>query len=199
LEIEKKRIKEKKSEQMRKISNLMIFTLASSIMSFASGLLGPFYVVYLQKIGGSIENVGAAFGLMIVTQSVVSLFVGKYSDALGRKPFLIFSTYLTSVIVFAYTLISTLVELYLLQILLGIVDATHATVSTAFLGDITKRSKRGLQVGKYNAIVGIFAGFSMMLSGMLIPEFGFQIIFYAVSLFYLFAASLLFLIKEKRK
>jgi len=199
LEVKKKRIKEKKSEQMRKLSNLTIFTLASSIISFASGLLGPFYVVYLQKIGGSIENLGAAFGLMIVTQSLVSLFVGKYSDVLGRKPFLILATYLTSGIVFAYTLINTLVELYLLQILLGAVDATHATVSTAFLGDITKRSKRGLQIGKYNAIIGVFSGLSMILSGMLVPKFGFQIIFYAVSLFYLFTASLLFLIKESRK
>lgn len=39
------------------------------------------------------------------------------------------------------------------------------TVSTAFLGDI-KKNKRGLQIGKYQNVIGIFGGIAMILGGM---------------------------------
>ncbi|MDI6807024.1 MAG: MFS transporter [Candidatus Aenigmarchaeota archaeon] len=181
-----------------KLTNLAIFTLASSIGSFASGLLGPFYVVYVQQIGGSIQNLGIAFGLLIIAQSFASYFVGKYSDVFGRKPFLIVSGYVASAIILTYTLIRTVLELYVLQIFFGITNAIYMTVSIAFLGDATEMGKRGLQIGKYRTVVGVFAGFSMIIGGMVIGKFGFQIIFYVVSLFFFIATSLLFLIKERR-
>ena len=105
-----------------KLNNLAIFTLANSIASFAGGLFGPFYVVYIQQIGGS----------------------------------------------------------------------------TAFLGDVTQKRRRGIQIGKYNAIIGVFSAFAIIIGGMLISKFGFRIIFYAISSLFFISTSLLFLIKERR-
>jgi MFS family permease len=79
------------------------------------------------------------------------------------------------------------------------VDGMQKTVSTAFLGDTTKRSKRGMQIGKYNMITSIFSGFSIMVGGLLIGRYGFQIIFYIGSFSMFMATSLLFLIKEEKK
>jgi MFS family permease len=181
-----------------KLNNLAIFTLANSIASFAGGLFGPFYVVYIQQIGGSIENLGVAFGLLLITQSIMSYFCGKYSDKLGRKLFLIGSGYITSAIVLAYSLVHTILELYVLQVIFGMMNAIDHTISIAFLGDVTQKKRRGTQIGKYNAIIGIFSAFAIIISGMLISKFGFKVIFYVVSSILFISTSLLFLSIERR-
>jgi MFS family permease len=182
-----------------KLNNLSIFTLVNSIGNFAWGLIGPFYVVYAQQVGGTIENLGIAFGLLILVESFVSYFAGKYSDKIGKKPFLIFIGFSNAITLFLYTLITTVTQLYVIQIFLGAVDGMQKTVSTAFLGDTTKRSKRGLQIGKYNMVINIFSGFSIMVGGLLIGRYGFQIIFYIGSFLMFIATSLLFFIKEYKK
>jgi len=197
--MEKEKERSKKERKKMKLSNLALFTLASSIASFAAGLFGPFYVVYIQQVGGSIENLGVAFGLLLIAQSIMSYFCGKYSDKFGRKLFLIGSGYITSAIILAYTLIRTIMELYTLQIIFGIMNAIDHTVSTVFLGDVTQKRRRGIQIGKYNAIIGVFSAFAIIIGGMLISKFGFRIIFYAVSSLFFISTSLLFLIKERRK
>jgi DHA1 family multidrug resistance protein-like MFS transporter len=179
-----------------KWNNLNIYTISSAIDQFAGGLIGPFYVVYIQKIGGSIENLGIAFAILMIFQSLFSYWGGKYSDKLGRKPLLIFVGYLSSVLTFAYTLIQSVTQLYVLQAIFGISGAIYIAVSTAFLGDITQRSRRGHQIGKFKAIIGIFAAISLAIGGFIIGRFGFKIIFYAVALFGIASTTLLFWIKE---
>ena len=181
-----------------KITFLSIFTLVTSIWAFAWGLIGPFYVVYAQQIGGTIENLGIAFGILVLVESLTSYIFGKYSDKVGRRPFLMIVGYSNTIILFLYTIITTVAQLYVIQIFLGIVDSMEKTISTAFLGDITKRNKRGLQIGKYNTVVGIFGGISLMLGGLLINRYGFQIIFYIGSFFVFLATSMLFFINEKK-
>src|SRR5271157_5684139 len=135
--------------------NLRIFILSSSLFAFAVGLFGPFYYIFINKIGGSIENFGIAVGLVVLSEALVSLFVGKYSDKYGRKLFLILGGYASAILVFLYTIISSIWQLYLLQIFYGLIISLSTTSETSFLGDITEKETRGTDIGKYNAFVGI--------------------------------------------
>ena len=58
-------------------------------MSFAIGLFMPFWIVFIQDFGGSIESFGFAIGLMAFVQSISSYFAGKLADTFGRKIFII--------------------------------------------------------------------------------------------------------------
>src|SRR3989338_1836928 len=89
--------------------NLRIFTLSNSLMAFAFGLFGPFYYIF-------INDFGIAMGLVVLSGALVSLFTGKYSDKFGRKPFLILGGYASAILVFLYTIIGSIWQLYLLQI-----------------------------------------------------------------------------------
>lgn len=179
-----------------KWNNLNVFTISNVIYQFASGLIGPFYVVYIQKIGGTIENLGISFAILMICQSLFSYWGGKYSDKLGRKPILIFTGYVASLLFIVYTLIHSVVQLYVLQAIFGIFDAINITVSTAVLGDITQRSKRGIQIGKYRAIMGIVGGLALIAGGFVIGKFGFEIIFYVFAFLGVVATTILFLLKE---
>ncbi len=74
---------------LRKLGNYWIFLISNSMLSFAFGLFTPFWLIFVNDFGGSIEQFGFSIGLMVLAASITSYFVGKHSDKLGRMPFLI--------------------------------------------------------------------------------------------------------------
>jgi len=84
--------------------NLLLFTSVSTIWAIIFGLIGPFYVIHVEKLTGGMEKLGIAFSIMIFFQSLASYAAGKSSDKLGRKPFLFLIAYADAVIIFLYTI-----------------------------------------------------------------------------------------------
>ncbi len=177
--------------------NLLVFTTVSSIFAIVLGFIGPFYVLQVQKLSGGVEKLGLAFSIMVLAQAATTYFVGHFSDKLGRRPFLFITAYTDSAILFFYTVITEPYQLYILQILLGVTNGMADTVSTSFLGDLTVKSDRGRNVGKYNAIVGFSAGIGLFFGGYLVKFYGLKTLFYLASAVMAIASTLIFLIKEK--
>ena len=138
---------------LHKLGNYKLFLLYSSIGAIGSGLFTPFWIVFIQQFGGGFERFGFAIGLSVLAQGVTAYVAGRHSDVLGRKPFLIGARAAMGLNTLAYTIISTPFQLYVLQILNGIIAATHSSVSIAFLGDITKKKSRGHGVGVQQAVL----------------------------------------------
>jgi len=176
--------------------NLRIFTFSNSLIALAFGLFGPFYLIFINKIGGNIENFGIAVGLVVLSGALTSLIVGKYSDKFGRKPFLIFGGYASAIVVFLYTIIGSLWQLYLLQIFSGLIAALFETSEAAFLGDMTEKEKRGADIGKYDALVGISEAIAIFAGGFLVGQFGFEIVFYIVAIIFIISTTIMFKLKE---
>lgn len=182
-----------------KISNLTIYTTYASIWQFGSALLGPFLVVFMQKVGGSIENLGSALALFSFVYAVVAYFGGRYSDKFGRKSVLIAVLYMGTIGILAYSFVQTLEQLYILQIFLGATSAIAQTVDAALIGDITRKAVRGTQIGKINAILGIISSVAFLLGGYFIGKFGYTIIFYIVAGISFVGTTVLFWIKEDER
>jgi len=181
---------------MSKLKNFRYLLISTSISTLVGGIIGPFYVLFVQKLGGTLENFGISFGLMAVSQSLTSYMIGKYSDKLGRKTFLILSNITSAIAILFYLAISSPTQLFILQIFYGIIGAMWRTSETAFLGDITKRKIRGLMIGKYNAIVGLLEGIAMIIGGFVVGRLGIEVMFYVSSFAIGISTIPLFLIKE---
>ena len=180
------------------IRSLKVFTAVSSIWGIVFGLIGPFYAVYIANISGGMEKLGFAFSIMILVQAGTSYIVGHYSDKLGRKPFLFASAYTDACILFAYTLVSETYQIYVLQAMLGVTNAVSLTIRGTLLADLTKREKRGMQIGKFNGMVSIFSAVGMTAGGYLTKFYGLKSIFYFGSVIIMLSTILLFFIKEPR-
>jgi len=172
--------------------NFRIFTISNSLMALAFGLFGPFYLIFINNIGGSIENFGIAVGLVALAGALMSFFAGKFSDKIGRKPFLIIGGYSSALIVFLYTIINSIWQLYLLQILSGLIISIFETSESAYLADITENKKRGSEIGKYSAYIGFTEAFAIFIGGFLAGKFGFEIIFYVVSVIFVISTTIMF-------
>jgi MFS family permease len=183
--------------RLPKLDNFRYLLISSSMGALMGGIFGPFYVLYLQKIGGGFENFGFAYGLFAIAASITSYVVGKYSDKFGRKPFLILTNFAYAIILVSYTFVTSVMQLFVLQILFGITDSAWGISETAFLGDITKKKQRGRVLGKYDMVLGLLRGIAMLLSGILVSRMGFEIIFYLMAATDLVSVVPLLFIKEK--
>lgn len=181
-----------------KLDNFRYLLISSSICAFMSGIFGPFYVLYVQNLSGGIENFGIAFGLITLSSSFTSYFVGRYSDKIGRKPFLICSSFVSAALLISYVFIKTVPQLFIIQVLSGIGDSVWVISEKTFLSDITKKKSRGRIMGKYDAILGTLRGTTMLFGGFLVGIMGFEIIFYLMAAAIVVSAIPLFFIKEKR-
>jgi MFS family permease len=177
--------------------NLRIFTGVSSMWAVVMGVIGPFYVLQVEKLSGGMDKLGLAFSIMILVQAMTTYITGHYSDRLGRKPFLIATAFTDSIVIFLYTVIQDQYQLYILQALLGITNGVVATISTSLLGDLTVKGKRGKTVGKFNAIVSVSSAAGLLAGGFLAKAYGLQYLFYLASVFIASSTVLLFFLKEE--
>ena len=179
--------------------NLLIFTTVSSVWAIIFGLIGPFYVVYVERLSGGMEKLGIAFSIMILLQSLTSYLAGHFSDRLGRRPFLFVTAYADTIILFLYTIIHQTYQLYLLQAMLGIANGIADTISTSLLGDLTVKEKRGKAIGRFNAIVGLSSAAGLSLGGYMAKFYGLKSLFYLASVVVALSTVLLFFIKENEE
>ncbi len=176
--------------------NLKVFTTVSSIWAIVLGFIGPFYVLQVEKLSGGMEKLGLAFSIMVLVQSATTYLAGRFSDKLGRKFFLFLTAYTDAVVLFLYTIINNVYQLYILQAMLGITNGMASTISTSLLGDLTVKAKRGRSIGKFNAIVGLSSAAGLFLGGYLVKLYGLKSLFYLASIVVAFSTILLFFIKE---
>lgn len=176
--------------------SLQFFTLLNSIWGIVIGLIGPFYAVYIAKISGGLDKLGIAFSIMIFIQSLTSYLIGRFSDKLGRKPFLFLIAYTDAAILFSFTLVSRTYQIYILQGLLGITNAMSMTIRGTLLADLTKKEKRGTEIGKFNAVVSVFSAAGMALGGYFSNLYGLKSLFYFAAAVITISTVLLFFISE---
>lgn len=183
-------------EKLRK-KNFKIFTFSRSLIALATGLFGPFYILFINDFGNSIESFGIAVGLMFLAGGLFSLFAGRFSDKIGRKPFLLLGGIATAIIVFLYTVIDANWQLYILQIFNGLFASGFETAEGAYLADITTKKKRGKEIGIYDGTIDIFEGGAIIAGGFLVGRFGFEMVFYIVSVIALISTLSMLRLKEK--
>jgi len=181
---------------MNKKRNYKIYLVSNVITSLAGGIFGPFYILFVQQKGGGLEKFAIAMGLLLLVQSIVSYYAGKFSDIFGRKPLLIFEGYVYAIVILLYLFIDKTWQLYSLQMIMGFLAGLELTASTAFLGDITEKEKRGADIGRYHAIVGIVTALAMMAGGYIIAIIGIKSVFVLMAVASTISASIFWFIKE---
>ncbi|MBI2463033.1 MAG: MFS transporter [Candidatus Spechtbacteria bacterium] len=168
---------------------------ANALVSFALGLLGPFWIIYAQNLVGSIEFLGFAVGIRVFSYSLTTYFVGALSDKFGRVAFIVAGGIISGVIMLLYTMVTSLTELYILQTIFGIAGAMQVTASTALLGDITEKNSRGKDVGKMNAATGIAGALAIIVGGIVAGKLGIEAIFYVIAGFFFISSALILFMK----
>lgn len=62
-----------------------ILLTASLLANFGDNLIGPFYAVFVEKIGGSILDMGYTVAVFAISAGILTIIVGKISDRINKK------------------------------------------------------------------------------------------------------------------
>jgi MFS family permease len=172
-------------------------TYSQSIAILASSLVFPFYLLFIRGVGVNFSEFGIAYGIFTISSALVHKWIGKSSDKIGRKIFLLLNSWGMAIIFIIFPLVTNMSQVYILQAILGIFGAMQKTSEKAILADFTDKGNRGERIGVYHGWLSIFGGIAVMIGGYLVDLFTLEIIFYIGSIFFFISGLLSLKIKEK--
>ncbi len=172
-------------------------TFTQSIVLFGTGIVFPFYIIFIKQIGANFTQFGIAYALFALSSAFVHKLIGGFSDKLGRKLFLVMNSWGVAVLFLLFPIATTIYEVYVLQIFLGIFGAMQKTSEKAIVADFTDGKERGKLIGKYHTWIAIFSALAVIIGGYIIDMLTLEVIFYIGSAI-LFISGLLILKMRER-
>lgn len=171
--------------------------LSLSTMTFGAGFVFPFYLIFIKEMSGNFTEFGIAFGLFTLFFTYLNRLFNSSSERYGRKAFLLAGTWGTAFLFLLFPIVSSVWQIYVLQIALGTFGAMQKT-SKAFIADMTEGNQRGELIGRYHFGGSLFSGAAVIVGGVLIDFFTLDLIFYLGSFVVFFSGLMLIPVKESR-
>ena len=173
--------------------------VSQSIVLFGTGLVFPFYIIFINKIGASFSEFGIAFGLFTISSALVHKIIGVGTDKFGRKIFLLTNSWGMAILFLIFPIVTDIRQVYILQVILGIFGAMQKTSEKALVADFTDGEERGKHIGIYHGWVSIFSGLAVIVGGYLIDILTIGVIFYIGSIVLFLSGYWILKIEEKEQ
>ncbi|HUT22476.1 MAG TPA: MFS transporter [Candidatus Bipolaricaulota bacterium] len=153
--------------------------MSDTVLVGAAGLLGPIFALFIEGFidGGNAAVAGVAAGIYLFTKSVLQIPIAHFIDKIrGEKDdfwFMFIFTMLIAFIPLLYLVISTPLQLYLVQFLLGFFTAfTFPTYMAIFTRHVDK-SKEGTEWGVYFTLTDLTSAALATIGGYVAATQGF--------------------------
>ncbi len=160
-----------------------ILLYGGNIWSFGAGMLGPLLAVFTEKIGGSILDVAWAWAIFLIISGVLYISAGRISDHKIKKENLMILGYaLNALFTFSYVLVQKPAHLFIVQAGLGIAHALASPTWMALYAKYEDKKHAGLAWGLAGGEASIFAAVAVIIGGMIVRYFSFDVLFVAMGI-----------------
>lgn len=167
-----------------------ILLTASLLSGFADNLIGSFYAIFVQKIGGSILDIGYSMTIFSIATGILIMLVGRISDKINKKFITVLGYLLFALGNFAYLFITHPYQLFALQIVFAIGAACLTAPLTVLFTEFISKKDAGLQWSLGAGGSRITTGLAV-LSGTFILKFaGFEVLFITMAILGLIAVCI---------
>jgi len=179
--------------------NRIIRTLiASDIIILSSfALINPIFAVFVtgQVSGGNLAAVGFATTIFLLIKSVLQIpIAGAVDKTLGETDDFVavfLGSLMVSAVPFAYIFITSVGQLYLVEVFHGLGAALVYPAWNAIFTRHVDSDKVGVEWGTYSTLVGLGSATSAALGGMMAQSLGFPIVFSVVGILSILGSGLL--------
>lgn len=178
---------------------LKLFLTVNSFFVLATGMLGPIYAIFVQQVGGDILAAGTAWAIFMITSGIGILFMGKLQDKIKRdKPAILIGYALMSLAFLGYFFVSNVMQLFLLQVLLGISIVVLTPAYDSFYTKYLEKGKFASQWAAWEGIWYLVTGIAALIGAFLAEIFSFQTLFLVMFFTSLIGLFLSIQLKEKK-
>ncbi|WP_028547554.1 MFS transporter [Paenibacillus sp. UNC451MF] len=163
--------------------NIRWLIRSQSIVTLASGMIYPYYLLFLKNLGNSYSKYGLAFAVFTISSAMVSQWIAPKLDRYALS-ILTISSMGMMMVMLLFPWVSSYVWVLVLQWIMGSCNALQKTSEKVLLADYTEKGARGGTVGSYHFWTSIASGFAVLLGGYLIDWLTIDALFYASALLY---------------
>jgi MFS transporter, DHA1 family, multidrug resistance protein len=195
---------------MRALYSVAILAVSTFMVNVGASIMTPFLPVYAKSFGATLGiEIGLFTSMFLLTRVFMNYYSGKQSDRLGRKKLIVLGIAICVLSCFLYAIPVGWYAILGVRALQGVGSALVWIPSTALLGDLTPKGKRGFAMGVYTSLSmagwvlgpglgGAVQGYFRTVSLMSL-EGSFQAVFFTFGLLQAAAlAAVLIFIKEPR-
>lgn len=162
-----------------------------ALSNFASALIEPIYLIYLQdKFELSIRALAFAFFPAGIVYAVLPNYSGRWADRYGRPPMIVVGIAAAGMVSLLLPWVPDMLWIALLYTLFAAGWATANPAEDALLGDMTDAHNRGRIFGYKEAAAGVGAAFGPLTGGFIYEYLAAEMSFVANGVLLLLAALL---------
>jgi len=166
-----------------------ILLLAGLLANFGDNLIGPFYAVFVENIGGSILDIGYSVVTYSIAAGVLIILIGKLSDKIDKRIITILGYLLFAFGSLGYLMISEPIQLFGLQIIFALATACLSAPLSALYARYIAEESAGLQWGLSSGGTYIVVGFAVLAGTFIVSQWGFTYLFLIMFSIQIFAAA----------
>jgi MFS family permease len=146
--------------------SLLVLCFRGFIVGITQGLYVLIFVLYMAfKLSMAPAQVGFAFTLISGSLLAFTFFAGHLSDRFGRKPFVIIGGIMIASSVIAFSFTNSLLQVYLVCLILGFGIALNNAPINALLADCVIPEIRAKVMGGYEVVVSLGAMIGVLILG----------------------------------
>jgi MFS family permease len=160
---------------------LKILNTVSALFVFSSGLLGPIYAIFVQRIGGDLIAAGSAYAAFAIVSGVLIFFISKWEERIHHQEKIMVAGFAMGCIGFlGYIFVQNPLQLLMVQIVIGIAYAVRAPVWDSLYSRNLDEGRFTSEWGVWESMNLVVLGASAAIGGMVAETFGFATLFVAM-------------------
>lgn len=156
---------------------LKILIWGSGLWYLGEGMLGPLFAIFGKKIGGSILDISWAWAIYLIIIGILVIFIGDISDKASKEKLMVVGYGINAIFTFLYLAISKPIHLFFVQSGLGIAAALTIPTWMALYAKHNNKERSGLTWGIATGLNRIIAGIALLLGGLIVTYFSFNVLF----------------------
>lgn len=154
---------------IRKVFPIVALTCFAAMIG--TGIILPLLPIYAKNLGATGIWIGIIVAGYSVSRAVAMPFIGRFSDRLGRKFFMVLGLALYTLLSMAYVWAQDIYQLSLVRFLHGIAAGMIMPVARAYIGDLSPKGEEATWMGYFNTAFLAGLGLGPVIGGLLYDKF----------------------------
>lgn len=183
----------------------MTYNKALSVLVFTGGTIyltaamsGPFYAIYVGKVGGDIEVAGMAVAILFFVRGLASIIIAKFENKFKETEyFLIIGGLLRSIGFAGYIFAREPIHLGYISFILGIADAIIYPAADALFSRHVEKGQDVAQWGWWEVMESWGTALGALIGGFVATIFGFNAVFVSMAIISGLNALIIFALPRK--
>ncbi|MFC1576198.1 MFS transporter [Candidatus Omnitrophota bacterium] len=158
-----------------------LLMMAAFSAALGLGIITPFLPELVESHGANGFWIGMIFAGFGISRGIITPFIGRVSDHVGRKIFVVAGLAIYSAASFFYPAANNVYLLTLVRLIHGLSAGMILPIVMTYVGELSKEGTEGFTMGVLNMVLFLGVAAGPLMGGELAEHYGFDAVFYTMA------------------